>query len=80
MGSEFRAARFAFLPRHGRACPGHPSAPPAISICTQTPSISVSTRIRDLTGIDPRSYTGLSLLLTTVRMMGAGDGRTTAGT
>jgi hypothetical protein len=31
-------------------------------------------RIRDLTGIDARSYSGLSLLLTTVRMMGAGRG------
>jgi PucR C-terminal helix-turn-helix domain/GGDEF-like domain len=29
-------------------------------------------RIRELTGIDPRSYSGLSLLLTTVRMMNAG--------
>jgi sugar diacid utilization regulator len=31
-------------------------------------------RIRELTGIDPRSYSGLSLLLTTVRMLnGAGE-------
>lgn len=29
-------------------------------------------RIRELTGIDPRSYSGLSLLLTTVRMLNAG--------
>jgi sugar diacid utilization regulator len=29
-------------------------------------------RIRELTGIDPRSYAGLSLLLTTVRMLNAG--------
>ena len=28
-------------------------------------------RIRELTGIDPRSYAGLSLLLTTVRMLNA---------
>ena len=26
-------------------------------------------RIRELTGIDPRSYSGLSLLLTTLRML-----------
>jgi hypothetical protein len=32
-------------------------------------------RIRDLTGIDPRCHAGLSLPLTTVRMMGAGRGR-----
>jgi hypothetical protein len=32
-------------------------------------------RIRELTGIDPRCYAGLSLLLTTVRMMGAGQRR-----
>jgi hypothetical protein len=32
-------------------------------------------RIRELTGIDPRSYSGLSLLLTTVRMLNAGAGR-----
>jgi hypothetical protein len=31
-------------------------------------------RIRELTGIDPRSYSGLSLLLTTVRMLNAGAG------
>jgi sugar diacid utilization regulator len=36
-------------------------------------------RIRDLTGIDRRSYAGLSLLLTTVRMMGAGARETTMG-
>jgi hypothetical protein len=36
-------------------------------------------RIRDLTGIDPRSYAGLPLLLTTVRMMGAVDGTRTVG-
>jgi sugar diacid utilization regulator len=29
-------------------------------------------RIRELTGIDPRSYAGLSLLLTTVRMLSTG--------
>jgi sugar diacid utilization regulator len=29
-------------------------------------------RIRELTGIDPRSYSGLSLLLTTLRMLDAG--------
>jgi hypothetical protein len=29
-------------------------------------------RIRELTGIDPGSYSGLSLLLTTVRMLNAG--------
>ena len=29
-------------------------------------------RIRELTGIDPRSYSGLSLLLTTVRMLNGG--------
>ncbi len=29
-------------------------------------------RIRELTGIDPRSYSGLSLLLTTVKMLNAG--------
>ncbi len=29
-------------------------------------------RTRELTGIDPGSYSGLSLLLTTVRMLGAG--------
>ena len=34
---------------------------------------------RDLTGINPRSYAGLSLLLTTVRMMGVGMGRTAVG-
>jgi hypothetical protein len=32
-------------------------------------------RIRELTGIDPRSYSGLSLLLTTVRMLNAGARR-----
>ena len=31
-------------------------------------------RIRELTGIDPRSYSGLSLLLTTLRMLDAGAG------
>jgi sugar diacid utilization regulator len=35
-------------------------------------------RIRELTGIDPRSYSGLSLLLTTVRMLN-GDAREGAG-
>jgi len=30
-------------------------------------------RIRELTGIDPRSYSGLSLLLTTVRMLNGGE-------
>ena len=34
---------------------------------------------RDLTGINPRIYAGLSLLLTTVRMMGVGMGRTAVG-
>jgi sugar diacid utilization regulator len=34
-------------------------------------------RIRELTGIDPRSYSGLSLLLTTVRMLNA-SARSTA--
>jgi len=29
-------------------------------------------RIRELTGVDPRSYSGLTLLLTTVRMLNAG--------
>jgi sugar diacid utilization regulator len=36
-------------------------------------------RIRELTGIDPRSYSGLSLLLTTVRMLNAGARSTAAG-
>jgi PucR C-terminal helix-turn-helix domain len=36
-------------------------------------------RIRDLTGINPRSYAGLSLLLTTARMTGAGSGGRTVG-
>jgi hypothetical protein len=34
-------------------------------------------RIRELTGIDPRSYSGLSLLLTAVRMLNAGPRSTT---
>jgi sugar diacid utilization regulator len=32
------------------------------------------TRIRDLTRIDSQSFAGPSLLMTTVRVMGAGDG------
>jgi hypothetical protein len=35
-------------------------------------------RIRELTGIDPRSYSGLSLLLTTLRMLDAGAGSDSA--
>jgi PucR C-terminal helix-turn-helix domain len=36
-------------------------------------------RIRELTGIDPRCQAGLSLPLTTVRMMGARNGARTVG-